>query len=115
MFNLSVVKEFYSNIPKEFPKSRQVVYVRGKFVTFTPNIISKMDVLGILLNSTFLVHPILFTQMMKVRLSLPCKKLCLYRLPRSSSVPSCRKENHIDLMCMLDSPVSLIESAPRMA
>ncbi|KAM1576878.1 hypothetical protein ACFX15_032607 [Malus domestica] len=149
MFNRSVVKEFYSNIPKEFPKSCQVVYVRGKFVTFTPNIISKVLNLPytsdedfgmfvqsvksfnqhVLKSSCPLIHGCLwdFIKFNVLGTSNPVhtndESKIILAMQKALPVPFAQiifrsilsKRKSYRSQGMLDSPVSLIESAPRMA
>ncbi|RXH68707.1 hypothetical protein DVH24_031040 [Malus domestica] len=53
-FNLSVVQEFYANVPSKFSNSGGKVYVRGVYVPFDSNVIC--DILGLDLSNASNMH-----------------------------------------------------------
>lgn len=53
-FNLSVVQEFYTNVPSKFPNSEGKVFVRGIYVPFDSHVIC--DILGLDLSNASNIH-----------------------------------------------------------
>ncbi|TQD90590.1 hypothetical protein C1H46_023833 [Malus baccata] len=53
-FNLSVVQEFYTNVPSKFPNSKGKVFVQGIYVPFDSRVIC--DILGLDLSNASNIH-----------------------------------------------------------